>query len=459
MEFPHWKTLADYFKQNFPACHKCQSHFQNREALLVHLTASHFKEEALIAFGDGPTCQMCNEQLAKHKESYRQYYILSHMAQHFEQLAPIQAKCSFRGPAEKNSTGETLSQNVFKPASTSVSPSMPSVEDSTKLKQEAISKLDIEVGGAEKKFIIPDETAIASVSKPQFCEGTKDESRENYWQECQALFESKYPGCKICKGYTEVPMWRRLRKMKRHLIRSHYSKEALTLFGKDNTCSICKGFSVKHCSLIKRHDQIKSHMVTHLEQFIPDERARNLFLKIDNIKGRAHIQILKKSITQAPNGDNTNINATQNHLGGMEIPPCHKFEAPKRACLSRPQFCEANQDASKENYWQECQAFFESKYPACIFCKGCTEIPIGQRLWKMKRHLIGSHYGKEALTLFGKANTCSICKGFSVKHGSRMCKRHDQIKSHMVTHLEQFILDERGRDLFLKIKAVARLHA
>ncbi len=407
MEGQPWTVHADYFKHMFPSCHKCQNGHKDEEAMLVHLTVSHFQEEAVKAFGDGPNCQICNEILAPHKETYRQYHILSHMARHIEQFVPEQVKHFFKGAAEKdqdschqqNSSSEILYQNVSETASTSVTPSAQRHRHAN--------------AGAEE-------------AKSQDGEATQDEYNESL-QQFQAYFKSRYPSCKGCK---RIPKRKRLWGLKRHLTRSHYSKEAMRLFGRGSICSVCHNFSVRVGGLKQERDeQIKSHMTSHLDQVISDEEGKELFQKN---KFRARIN------SNAPAPDTRNPNRNLTFSRG----------------ISQPQGVEVYQDYSKESlncqlHWKEFHAYFKSRYPSC---KGCKKIPKGRKLWGLKRHLTRSRYSKEAMSLFGIGSTCSLCNNFSVRLCGPKQERDEQIKSHMMSHLDQFISDEKAKELFLRIK-------
>ncbi len=95
MEVPHSNISLDNFRHMFPKCNKCQDGNVTSEKLLVHLTATHFRNEALKSFGDGIMCLMCKKSLAPHKETYREYHVLSHMVEHFDQFAPKESKTDF----------------------------------------------------------------------------------------------------------------------------------------------------------------------------------------------------------------------------------------------------------------------------------------------------------------------------------------------------------------------------
>ncbi len=282
MEASHSEVWADYFKQKFPACHKCQNGSEAEATMLLHLTVSHYKEEAVKAFGGGITCQMCDERLAPHKECYTQYYVLSHMVRHLEQFVPVETKSIFWTAMEMNQDKERkakiVPKNDHKASSMSDSTQIKS-EDCTEAKNEIRNKSDKKVKSSttlnNKEELVKHQFGKVTTGKAKAKSSLK--MSDSHWQDCQEHFKQKYPSCPACTmGHKEV--WR----MRRHLTFVHYGDIAMELFGKGQVCSICNKVSIEfdsRKSRLKRHNLIKCHMATHLEQFIPDEHDRSFFAR------------------------------------------------------------------------------------------------------------------------------------------------------------------------------------
>ncbi len=252
MEIPQWKACMCYFKHQFSACLKCQSGHSSPEAMLVHLTASHFCQEALLAFGSDLTCLVCSEKLSSHKESYKEYYILSHMAGHLDQFAPAEAKkilCS----------QETMKTNEIKEK-------CPTTIVEKKLEQDS----------RRKGHKVPT-SRVTSFKSQEMTKNIMACKLNLPWQECEKYFRNMYPTCKFCnKGHKTS------RNLRRHLIFMHYSDRAMERFGKGKTCAMCKNYEVR--ATADKYAQItliKGHMVSHLAQLVPDIDARHLLVKAD----------------------------------------------------------------------------------------------------------------------------------------------------------------------------------
>ncbi len=93
MSDQQWSALEDFFKQRFPACHKCQKGcHEDPDTMLAHLVSSHYEREANLFFGDGLFCSVCGQRLARHEESRKKYHVLGHMIKHFDLIVPRKAK-------------------------------------------------------------------------------------------------------------------------------------------------------------------------------------------------------------------------------------------------------------------------------------------------------------------------------------------------------------------------------
>ncbi len=177
METPQWKACMRYFQHQFPACLKCQSGHRSPEAMLVHLTASHFRQEALLAFGSDLTCSVCLEKLPNHKESYKEYYILSHMAGHLDQFAPAKAK-------EILSSQKTMKTDEIKgKVSDTYETSCPTTIVEKQLEQDSLSKEQTNV-----KVPTPIETSLKLQGMTKTILACKFKQP---WKECEKYFGYK----------------------------------------------------------------------------------------------------------------------------------------------------------------------------------------------------------------------------------------------------------------------------
>ncbi len=397
MEDAQWSALADYFKEKFPACSKCQEGCrENPDIMLVHLTVSHFEQKAIAIFGQGQFCSYCGEKLPQCDESFKNYNVLSHMAKHFDLIVPKEAKHLLEVPTEAIGCSTTSSE----------SKSPDGTEDESKAIWVSESVFE-ELGGSNNEKI--DDAKLGTRSSSDHSSDLEDEpktenkcpiskditlnSTQNHkslnvsFQVCQEYFRNKYPTCESC---TRGHEW--ITNMKRHLVFQHCGKQAMELFGSGNTCAICKKFSTRHSHYKYRSTSIKCHMKAHLALCFPDERGKEL-LKL---------------------------------LGNRNVSSC-KFST----------------------MWQDLQEYFKNKYPSCETCK------IGhKRLVDLKRHLVIMHYPKLAIKCFGKSITCSICKNFSIKPTSS--SSIIQMKKHMSCHIQDFIPDEEAKAYLNNIISATR---
>ncbi len=216
------------------------------------------------------------------------------------------------------------------------------------------------------------------------------------WEDCQEYFRNKFPSCDTCKNGHESYCHLRY-----HLLRKHYLKQAIDIFGTNTICPICQSFSIDPHgdSPIER---IKEHMKCHLEDFVPDEKART---HLRNLK------LFKKAKT---------------------IPASREKPVKKSASI------------------QDCERYFSDKYPSCKACqKGHACFA------SMKRHLSTTHYKSRAMNLFGTGRTCNICRKYSTKR-SKTWSRSDQVKTHMAAHLEHYIVEDKAKDLLLKANGLTK---
>ncbi len=218
-------------------------------------------------------------------------------------------------------------------------------------------------------------------------------SSVSMWQDCQEYFKNKYSSCQTCKvGHSNFA------KLKCHLASVHYSKRAIECFGPSNTCPICQNFSIKPIG-DPQIKQIKRHMGCHLEDFIPDEKAR------------AHLNNMKTT--------------KGNIMPAKRKPP-------------------GQRSIKNKGLYQDCQDYFRDKYPSCKTCQNGHV-----SFQKLKRHLTVKHCADRAMTLFGTGNMCQVCKKFSTNL-DRSWPIVNQVKFHMATHLEHFIEDDQAKDLLIK---------
>ncbi len=277
MNDTQWSALKDFVKKRFPACKKCQKgHHEGSDMMLVHLTASHFAQEAIETFGRGLFCSLCGERLPQHEESHKEYFVLNHMSKHFYFVAPeeikdllkvepvsgAQANCDNECPVNAVDASRTISvtENLFDTLEGSQT-------NGERSKDERIDTEEVDTG------IHPEESTLNSTQNHR--------SQKVSFQVCQEYFRNKYPTCKTCQRGHE---W--ITNMKRHLVMQHCGEEAIKLFGSGNTCSVCRKYSIDTCHYKHRPTAIKSHMKAHLDQIYPDERGKSL-LKLAT-KGRTY---------------------------------------------------------------------------------------------------------------------------------------------------------------------------
>ncbi len=212
---------------------------------------------------------------------------------------------------------------------------------------------------------------------------------ESRWLNFVEYFRKKYPDCQQCKIGSKRP---------RHLSLVHYGELAIEAFGKGQVCRICKRRVVG-----KRGDQkivVKQHMAVHLEQFIPDNEARQLLQKA-------------KATTET----------ISNHVFKTTLQPIFG-------------------------------GYFKERFPDCLVCKRGQKCMI-----ELKRHLANVHYSDEAIDFLTHNKTCSLCTAFSKKLADENAKltrkEKKQVKSHSANHFEHFIPDTEAKELMARAKAAA----
>ncbi len=367
MESPHWKACANFFRMLFPACHKCQGGHSTPEAMLLHLTASHYHQEALAAFGRGQTCPVCNKSLMPQKQSHRQHYILCHMAEHIVQFAPQEAKFKLKLVLEIDNENETqerkyiesVAEKQFSPITITKVPCMYSDDSGSGSNAKGRWKANILHSVTNKK---PDK--MKTRQKTNNPQNTHVHS-ESLWQECVLHFKKIYPSCKTCQREPES-----MRALKKHLTTIHYGDKAMRLFGKGRTCPICSKTLIVSSGQTKlRVGDIKNHMATHLEQFIQDDQARNLLLRA-------------RSSSQSQNRSNAKVT-----------------QKGKRAKAKHHKYFEGS-------HWQNSIAFFKKTFANCSMCQVATH----KSWYHMIHHLFSVHFHREVLEAFGTSGgACQIC--------------------------------------------------
>ncbi len=442
---PLWQACSGYFQRQFPACHKCQTGHEEPLAMLVHLTASHYQKEALLAFGTNDKCTTCEENLPTHKESFRQYYVISHMARHLDQLVTGEAKdfllqamgigsndskkmeekCDSAGAEEEL----PVPQNgiMTSDMSDKIVPGT-SVDNLCKTRDNVKSSADTKQENDSVPLRGTFENQQLGINSLEV-EVTKEDKVNSLWQDCQDHFRSVYPSCQTCKsGHRDAWI------MTRHVTFVHCGKGALRLFGEGNACSLCQSFVLGPSkSTGGRANQIKSHMATHLEQFIPDEETKVLLLKAKaKSKQAGDIGLEEKSIilTKVPT-----LVSTKAQLSTLGRSHKNKSKA-KKPKIDSP--------------LKDCVKYFSEKYPFCETCQNGHN-----RSQNMRVHLTYMHCSEEAAKFFGEGNTCSVCNSFSLKPSNWNSTLKRQIRNHMAGHLELFFPDEKARDLLLRERCEA----
>ncbi len=400
MSDPQWSALADFFKQRFPACPKCQKeHDEGPDTMLLHLTVSHFEQEAIETFGRGLFCSLCGERLPQHEESHKQHCVLNHMAKHFDAIAPKEAQHLLKGPNKTvagakliHESESNVDANITKTISVSEN-LFEKLEDSEDEKYdiedlctEKVSRTDpSDLQNEAKEGIsspILDQTKSKITPKDKSQKVSRGSSTEASFQACQEYFRNKYPTCKTCKKGHE---W--ICNMKRHLVMQHCGEEAIKHFGSGDTCAVCKKFSINASCYKGRSNAIKSHMKAHLNILLTNEKEKYM------------LKLVSKSY----------IN-------------------------SRPGLM-----------WKDCQEYFKNIFSSCDICK------IGHENYdQLRYHLLTKHYLKQAIESFGTSTTCSICKKVSIDPlGDSPIEK---VKKHMKCHLEDFIPDEEARTHLSNLK-------
>ncbi len=446
MDAPHSNIRLDNFRHMFPTCNKCQDGNVTSEQLLVHLTATHFRNEALKSFGNGITCLMCKKSLAPHKEIHRQYHVLSHMVLHFDQFAPKESKTDIGKTMIKDKGRnylEEISEPVYALDKEQLSPDVDMISYSV-FKNKSKSKHDMKdasntAQGSEEKLksaseIINVRTTEDQLIAKQACK------RAPLGQDLQDYFKNMYPHCKKCRKQYEG-LW----KLKRHVAFVHFKAIAIQHFGEGDTCSICKKFAVKPD--MARIGQIKTHMALHLDKLIQDNMTGNTSLNGHLDSTIAHNKRKAPLITKSESLDancRSSITASKNHE--TKETTNLRDRSNKQDNLPVIWFSDnqnnkyqlvSNLTCKKVFQKQDIQDYFRKIYSSCKKCqKGHRDV------WRMKRHISFIHYGSRALTLFGDGDACGICKNFLLKPCVSNGMRASQIKTHMALHFEELIHDK-----------------
>ncbi len=404
MDEEQWKTCKSFFKQKFPACQKCQGGHKTSEAMLVHLTASHFCAEAMAAFGNNKSCPMCDETLMPHKESFWQYSILAHMAKHLDQFVPDEETRTILKGTSKEENRENVEIKEETRSNNKKRKCSERKDTKVAVKKTTIKREPKTDCSPPKQVKVKFQFSKKSRDKPI----VKRKQKLSLYQDCQEYFQQKYPSCQTCQKGFENP-----KDLKRHLSMIHFCKRAIRIFGKGNACSLCNDFSVESSKEKPKglSERIKKfHAAKHLEQFIPDKQAKDLLLRA---KSSVETQKVK----------------TESELYNLAR---YKTTALRYA---------------KSVVWQDCEGYFRNMFPTCKICirgHACSK--------NMKTHMAFTHFSIEALTLFGQGNTCSICAKFSLKLGNSKLMQTKMIKNHMSSHLEHLIPDETARHLLMRAR-------
>ncbi len=497
MDTPHWNACIEYFRHQFSSCQRCQGGHDTVEELTMHLTVSHYRQEALLAFGTGPKCQECATVLLFTRELNKQHSILSHMACHVSVFIPAPASQFLM----------VAFQASFEPSQVFGSPTVFSNKSEPLFKEECNQNvLDNSLSESEIK-----------------CE-VKMTSPGLYWQECEDFLKRQFPRCRTCQvGFDD------LRYLKCHAMLVHYGDAAIKQFGSGNVCEICKDFKLpppKGSKTLKH--LIKRHMVKHLEQCLP-ENGKTLFLKSLHVQeNMPKSQIGSKLKLEKFMSENKNKNvkkiknalwqdcadfvrkqhpmckqcqigfhipsALQRHYGNSHCKEkaltifgksvtcsvCKNFTTSGQENQNTPESStkhgEITMHMARKHFeliipeeakfhflrakeqpktvivsklsapaWQDCIQFLKEEYPACQSCQGCFENPA-----TLLDHVICVHYKDEAYRQFGTGNVCAKCNDYTVqpKTGHKSTGSHYHIQRHMKkVHLES-LLSGRAKQFF-----------
>ncbi len=493
MDTPQWNACIEYFRHLFPECKRCQSGHDSVEEFMVHLTVSHYRQEALSAFGEGPKCPECATVLHFAGEKNRQRYILSHMACHLTVFIPESARY-FLIVVVDDAESEDNTRKDFPIASSSKS--MPLLQEPNKTK---ILDSSLPDGGMKH---------AVKIRRPIM-----------HWQECEDFVRNEFPHCRTCQGE-----FGNLYRLKLHMVLVHYGDAAIKHFGSSNVCEICKDFKLPppKGNMTLNH-LIKKHMAKHLEQCLP-ENGKILFNNLLQLQGnlnRSQIGSKSQLINFKPGskGKTFKLNnpmwqkcadflrhqhpgckhcqggfkcssSMKQHYGishcketayrlfghGSTCAVCNNFAlshedihdhsiagfenlklkrhmAMKHLELIIPEeakFCFMKAMEQPKTFlvsklsdpaWQDCMQFLKEEYPVCKICLGGFKRPS-----QLLDHLILVHYKEEALRQFGQRNVCAKCD-YEVTTKAT-CVRLTEIKRHMKKQHLESLLSGKAKQLF-----------
>ncbi len=261
---PLWQECEQFFKTSYPNCQNCQKGHDSASSLKIHLTLVHYGNSAIELFGESSKCPICELMVVPESGQQDQTLIIkNHMSLHLENFILGKGKILLQMATEAMSKLDDLHLCQSEPSSTKC------------LKNKAVKKLEKH----QNVQTYPD----SNVSKHPLKNGKPLQKKSSTLvmsdpasQECQNYFRNQYPSCDACirghKTYQE---------MKRHMTYNHYPELAVSLFKNSRNCPICQSaIVVPDSKKWQQIYQIKMHMTTHLELFIPDQEARTLLMKV-----------------------------------------------------------------------------------------------------------------------------------------------------------------------------------
>ncbi len=216
--------------------------------------------------------------------------------------------------------------------------------------------------------------------------------------------------------------------MKRHLVMSHFRQEALTKFGNSDQCSIC--FEV--LALPKesfRKQYVLQHMVAHLPMLVRPEDKDVLGVGDESGEDLSDLIDTIDCEPELPKDMDMKVETGSDH-GNMDI---------KVETGSGDVELDSSKQKNSSNFksaWQDCLQLVRQEFPHCAMCQ------IGfHSLSNFSEHVFVTHYGIEALKLFGAGEICSVCNEFTLPEGSPSY-RNRRAKRHMKVHFELYVPDK-----------------
>ncbi len=410
------QSRLERFRSMFPTCNKCQEANMSSEQLLVHLTVSHFSEEATKAFGNGVTCLICEKMLAVNKEAYKQYYVLSHMVLHFDLFAPKKAIINVKRIMVCDKESNELKE-----------PSSPVCSKDNRLLLEKISKLpdsqlvknehehntkrsykEIATSEASKALHLQDfisDKKTAAVMKKATDKRHSEESLQRF-ENCNLkrskdFFKECFPDCKVChRAIHETPTLMLL-----HLFRVHYKDKIIKAFGTNGgDCQVC---FMKHVVTPKHHANrtrpIVYHFIKHHQGFIIDAmetpKAKEVLKAVFQNRRKTVQRTIKSASSRGKNTSN----------------------AP---------------------HWRRCEIFFKQTFPQCISCQRASY----EKARDLVDHLFNVHYRDKIMEAFGsKGNNCQICRMEDVVSSNSRYRSRDIVR-HFIKYHQDFMLETLDSD-------------